>query len=111
MNKYEGLFILNTAGKEENIKEILDQISDEIKAVGGRVEGIQKMDKKPFARGNNKRKEGYYVNFLFQAPPGALVPLRQKLTLSGLVFRQFYTRPAPPPRFARPATPAEPAKT
>ena len=35
MKKYEGLFILDTAGKEEGIKDVLDKISSEITAAGG----------------------------------------------------------------------------
>src|SRR2546421_13074868 len=101
MNRYEGLYILNTAGKEENIKEAIDKISDEIKALKGKVEGVQKMDKKPFARVDNKRKEGYYVNVIFSAPPGVLPALRTKLALSGLIYRQLYTNEAPPPRFVK----------
>ena len=34
MKRYEGLFILNTAGKEEGIKELMDKISAEITALG-----------------------------------------------------------------------------
>ena len=48
MKKYEGLFILNTAGKEENIKELTDKISEEITQAGGKVETVQKMDKLQF---------------------------------------------------------------
>lgn len=98
MKRYEGLYILDAAGKEENIKEAIDKISEEIKALKGKVEGVQKMDKKPFARGDMKRREGYYVNIIFQAPEGSLPHLRSKLTLSGLVYRQLYTLEAPPPR-------------
>src|SRR6185295_6598209 len=98
MKRYEGLYILESAAKEENIKEAIDKISDEIKALKGRVEGVQKMDKKPFARGDDKRKEGYYVNVIFQAPADALPHLRSKLALTGLVYRQLYTCEAPPPR-------------
>jgi ribosomal protein S6 len=97
MKRYEGLFILETAQKEENIKEAIDRISEEIKVHKGKVEGVQKMDKKPFARGDAKRKEGYYVNIIFSAPPGILGHLRQKVALTGLVYRQFYSLEAPAP--------------
>ena len=50
MKRYEGLFILNTAGKEEGVKDALDKISAEISTAGGKVETVQKMDKKSFAR-------------------------------------------------------------
>ena len=39
MKKYEGLFVLNTAGKEEGIKDVIDKISSEINAAGG-VNGV-----------------------------------------------------------------------
>ena len=57
MKKYEGLFILNLSGKEEGAKEALDKISTEITNVGGKVETVQKMDRKAFARVADKRHE------------------------------------------------------
>ena len=51
VKRYEGLFILNTAAaKEEGIKEALDKISADITAAGGKVETVQKMDRKTFSR-------------------------------------------------------------
>jgi len=47
---YEGLFILKTSGKEEGIKETTDKVCAEITAAGGKVETVQKMDKRAFAR-------------------------------------------------------------
>jgi ribosomal protein S6 len=104
------LFILDSASKEENIKEAIDRISDEIKALKGKVDGVQKMDRKPFARGDEKRKEGYYVNVIFSAPAGSLGALRNKLALSGLVYRQLYSLEAPPPRVkAKPLVDTKPS--
>jgi len=34
VKRYEGLFILNTAGKEETIKDTIDKISAEITSEG-----------------------------------------------------------------------------
>ena len=38
MKRYEGLFILETAGKEEGLKDTIDKISAEITSAGGKVE-------------------------------------------------------------------------
>ena len=38
MKRYEGLFILETAAKEEGIKDAIDKISAEITTLGGKVE-------------------------------------------------------------------------
>ena len=37
MNRYEGLFILNTAGKEETIKDTIDKISAKSLSIVGDV--------------------------------------------------------------------------
>ena len=67
MKRYEGLFILNTAGKEETLKDTIDKITADITSAGGKVETVQKMDKKPFARvADRKYSTGFYVNFVFE---------------------------------------------
>ena len=93
MKRYEGLFILNTAGKEEGVKDIIDKIGREIVAVGGRVETVQKMDKRPFARVSDKKiNAGFYVNFIFESQPGVLAQLRNRFALNEDVFRVLFTQ-------------------
>jgi ribosomal protein S6 len=97
VKKYEGLFILNTAGKEEGVKEMIDRITAEISGAGGKVETVQKMEKRPFSRVANKRfNSGYYVNFIFELEPGSLVQLKHRFDLNDEVFRVLFTQaPAP----------------
>ena len=99
MNKYEGLFILNTAGKEEGIKDALDKISADITAAGGKVETVQKMDRKPYARvADKKHTSGFYANVIFNAAPAAIAALRSKFALNEEVFRVVFTdSPEPKP--------------
>ena len=97
MKKYEGLFILNIAGKEDGVKEAIDKISAEIESAGGKVETVQKMDKRPFVRVANKRySSGFYVNVIFESQPGAIAQLRTKFALSEEVFRVIFTNAAAP---------------
>ncbi len=102
MKRYEGLFILDTAGKEEGIKETIDKISAEITAAGGKVETVQKMDKRNFARvANKKDSAGFYVNVIFESQPAALDQLRRKFAMSEDVFRVLFTNaPVPKPAAA-----------
>ena len=98
MKRYEGLFILETAAKEEGIKDIIDKISSEIAAAGGKVETVQKMEKRNFTRvADRKHNSGFYVNFIFEIDPGALSRLRQRFDLNDEVFRVLFTV-APPPK-------------
>jgi ribosomal protein S6 len=98
---YEGLFILNSAAREESLKETIDKISAEITAVGGRIETIQKMDKKTFSRvADHKQSSGYYVNFLFESDAAAVAKLRRRFVNNEEIFRVLFTKSAPP----KPAT-------
>jgi len=99
VKRYEGLFILDTAGKEEGIKDTIDKISEDITTLGGKVETVQKMDRKNFARvANKKHNAGHYVNIIFETEPKALDSLKHRLSMNGEVFRVLFTNaPAPQP--------------
>jgi len=97
VKKYEGLFILNTAGKEETIKEAIDKISAEIESGGGKVETVQKMEKKNFSRvADKKHSAGFYVNVVFESQPAAVNHLKSRFALNEDVFRVLISvAPAP----------------
>jgi ribosomal protein S6 len=101
VKRYEGLFILNTAGKEEGIKEAIDKISAEISAAGGNVETVQKMDRKSFSRvADKKYTAGFYVNVIFAGAPAVVAQLRSRFAMSEEVFRVVFTQ-APEPKPAK----------
>ena len=98
MKRYEGLFILNTAGKEEGLKDSVDKLSTEITSAGGKVETVQKMDKKTFSRvADKKHSSGFYVNVIFEALPSAISVLRNRFNLDEDVFRVLFSL-APVPK-------------
>jgi ribosomal protein S6 len=91
---------LNTAGKEENVKETIDKVSSEISSVGGKVETVQKMDKRAFARVADKRhSSGFYVNVIFESQPAAVAQLQSRFALNADVFRVMFSE-APAPKAA-----------
>ncbi len=97
MKRYEGLFILNGAAKEESLKDTIDKISSEISSAGGKVETVQKMDKKAFARvADRKATAGFYVNYVFESAPEVVAKLRSRFTNNEEIFRVLFTV-APPP--------------
>ena len=100
MKRYEGLFILNTSGKEDGAKEVTDKVTAELTAAGCKIETTQKMDKKAFARVADKRwSSGFYVNFIFAADPGVVSQLQHRFALNPDVFRIHITQASatPPP--------------
>ena len=99
MKRYEGLFILDTAGKEETVKDTIDKISNEITSLGGKVETVQKMDKRSFMRvANKKHNSGFYVNIIFESQPSLVDQLKKRYAMNDEVFRVLFTSaPAPKP--------------
>jgi len=100
VKRYEGLFILNTAGKEDSIKDLVDKISSEITAAGCKVETVQKMEKRSFSRVANKKvTAGFYVNVIFEGSAVILTQLHHRFALNEDVFRVIFTQ-APAPKAA-----------
>jgi ribosomal protein S6 len=99
VKRYEGLFILETAGKEESIKDAIDKISAEITSAGGKVETVQKMDKRNFVRiADKKHNAGFYVNIIFESEPTAIDQMKHRFAGNEEVFRVMFTSaPAPKP--------------
>lgn len=93
MRRYEGLYILNTAGQDEGIDELIESITSDITSRGGTIEKVEKMGKRSFARVADRRDQsGYYVDILFEAEPSVLDQLKDKYALDETVFRILFTR-------------------
>jgi len=100
VKRYEGLFILETAGKEETVKDTIDKISADITAAGGKVETVQKMDKRTFSRiADKKNNAGFYVNVIFEAQPSLITELKHRFAMNPDVFRVMFTS-SPVPKVA-----------
>lgn len=91
-HRYEALLVLNTQGREDTIKEIIDRLEAEFQQEGAQIEQVQKMDKRQFSYAAGPLSAGYYVNFVFSAEPPSITKLRSKLKLDPEVYRQNYQR-------------------
>jgi ribosomal protein S6 len=93
VTKYEGLFILNLAGSEEGVKDAVDRISTAVGEAGGKIETVQKMDKRTFTRVTDKAVSGgYYVNVIFSANPASISQLRARFQHDDEVWRVLFTK-------------------
>ena len=91
-NRYEALLVLNTQGKEDTVKDIVDRLESEFQKEGAEVEQVQKMDKRQFSYVAGSLDSGFYVNFVFHADPQLVTKLRSKFKLDPEVYRQHYQR-------------------
>lgn len=94
-NRYEGLLVLDTQGKEDTVKEVIERLEKDFEKEGASVEQVQKLEKKEFSYAAGHLNSGYFVNFVFQAEPTVVDKLRAKLKLDPEVYRQHYQKLAP----------------
>jgi small subunit ribosomal protein S6 len=94
-NRYEGLLVLDTQGKEDTVKETIERLEKDFAKEGAEMEGVQKMEKRDFTYAAGHLSSGYYVNFVFHAEPAALDKLRAKFKLDPEVYRQHYQKLRP----------------
>src|SRR5207248_9621487 len=94
-NRYEALLVLNTQGKDDTVKEVVDRLESELEKEGAKIEQVQKMDKRQFAYQAGELESGHFVNFVFQADPQLIVKLRAKFKLDPEIYRQHFQRLKP----------------
>ena len=91
-NRYEALLVLNTQGKDDTLKDIVDRLESEFQKEGAQIEQVQKMDKRHFSYMAGALDAGYYVNFILNTDPRSIVRLWTKFKLDPDVYRQHYQR-------------------
>jgi len=91
-NRYEALLVLDTQGKDDTVKDVVERLEAEFQKEGAEIEQVQKMDRRPFSYVAGKLEAGYYVNFVFHADPQLITKLRSKFKLDPEVYRQSYQR-------------------
>jgi small subunit ribosomal protein S6 len=89
-NRYEALLVLNTQGKEDTVKDIVDRLESEFQKEGAEIEQIQKMDRRQFSYMAGPLDSGFFVNFVFHADPQLVSKLQAKFKLDPEVYRQHY---------------------
>ena len=88
--RYEALLALNTRGKDESAKEIIERLEKDFAAGGATVEQTQRLERRELAYAHDHLKTAYYVNFIIAAEPAALETLRAKFKLDADVMLQNY---------------------
>ena len=91
-NRYEVLLALDTRGKEESVKDIIERLEKTFKAEGAAIEQVQRLEKRDLAYEHNRSFTAYFVNIIFEADPVDLEKIRAKLKLDDDVTLRNYLR-------------------
>ena len=89
---YDGLYILNVQGKDENVKEAIEALESTLRSEEGELLGCQKMDRRRFERIAQQIEFGYYVNLIFSLDPKRIRALAEAQKAHPFLLRQFYLR-------------------
>lgn len=94
-NRYEALLVLDTQGRDDTLKDVVDRLEAEFQKEGAEVELVQKMDRRQFSYVAGRLDAAHYVNFVFRADSQLISKLRSKFKLDPEVYRQNYQRLRP----------------
>ncbi len=108
MNKYELMYIIDTAVEEEARKALIERFNGIVTQNGGKVEKVEEWGKRRLAYAIDYKTEGYYVlvNFEAESPVPAEVERNLKITDSVIryqVIRLEERKVGIKPRAPRPA--------
>lgn len=92
MRIYEELFIVRPDAPEEEIDQLIQQLTSQIAAQGGNVDKSEKWGVRKLAYRVAKRNEGFYVLLQFTAGPETVRELERRLRVSDQVLKFLTVR-------------------
>ncbi len=92
MRIYEELFIIQPEAQEEEVDQIVEQLTGSISQGGGQVDKVEKWGKRRLAYRVDKHREGFYVLMQFTAPATAVKELERRLRVTDAVIKYLTVR-------------------
>ena len=92
MNKYEAIYIIDTAVEEVARKELIVKFNDVITANGGTIEKVDEWGKRRLAYTIDYKNDGYYVLLHFTAPGELPRELERNLQINENVLRYLIVK-------------------
>ena len=92
MNKYELIYIIDTAVEEAARKELVEKFNGIIAANGGEVVKVEEWGKRRLAYAINYKTEGYYVLMYVTAPADLPRELERNFQINEAVLRSLVIR-------------------
>ena len=92
MRIYEELFIIKPDATEEEIDQIVEQMTGVVTAAGGAIDKLEKWGKRRLAYRVDKHREGYYVLIQFSCGPETVKELERRLRVTDSVIKFLTVR-------------------
>ena len=91
-NRYEALLVLDTKGKEEGAKEIIERLEGDFKKENAKIEQVQKMGTHAFSYAADALDNGFFANFIFEAEPTVIEKLKARFKLDADIYRHHFQK-------------------
>lgn len=91
-NTYELTYIVNSVYSEEQIKDIVTRVGAYIKDHGGTVVEQDEWGAKRLAYPIEKKRNGYYVNLIFEAPGDMIAKFERAMEINDGILRYLTLR-------------------
>jgi len=86
-NTYELTYIVNAVLNDDQIKGVVNRIAEYIKEEGGTIRDADEWGTRRLAYPIRKKRNGYYVNLVFDAPPSLIARLERMLEIDDDILR------------------------
>ncbi len=91
-NAYEFTYIVNAVLSDEQIKGVVERISNLIKENGGDIKEVNEWGSRRLSYPINKKRNGYYVNLYMDAPGEFIAKLERSLEIDDDILRYMTLR-------------------
>jgi len=92
MRIYEELFIIRPEAAEEEVDQLVEQLSSVVTSASGTVDKVEKWGKRKLAYRVQKCREGHYVLLQFSAGPETVKELERRLRVTDAVIKFLTVR-------------------
>ena len=92
MNEYETTYIIDGSLSDEEVSQIVEQYSEEVKKQGGEITGQNFWGKQKLAYDINGKTEGFYVTMNFKSEPRVPRELERLFKLNDRVLRSIVVK-------------------
>lgn len=86
MNKYESVIIIDPSLDEQGTKAVITKFTDLINS-DGKVENVEDMGRRKLAYEIDKKTEGYYVVYTFEANPEFIKELERIYRITDSIMK------------------------
>lgn len=92
MNKYEMIYILDTACTDEKRDALIEKVENVVVKNGGSVEKTEKWGVKKLAYPIDYKTEGYYVYMAFEGDSNLVQEMKRVIGIAENVIRRLITK-------------------